>query len=126
MKYIYIFLYQSLLILLLLLFVLSFPVSHETCLLDQVLDLIMNEKPPNSASLFLNEDAEQGGRPERGNLRRRLCRAMERKASSMKERMSSAGRHSVKAFLRRNLFVLLTVASVVLGELLSPPPVDSC
>lgn len=86
--------------------------------MDQVLELIMNEKPPNSASLFLNEDAERGGRPERGDVRRRLCRAMERKASSMKERMSSAGRDSVKAFLRRNLFVLLTVASVVLGVIL--------
>ncbi|KAI3368271.1 hypothetical protein L3Q82_007989 [Scortum barcoo] len=90
-------------------------VSHETCLLDQVLELIMNEKPPNSASLFLNEDADKPPLPERGDLRRRLHRAMERRASSMKERMSSISRGSVKGFLKRNLFVLFTVAAVALG-----------
>lgn len=97
----------------------SFPpctVSHETCLLDQVLELIMNEKPPNSASLFLNEDSDKPPLPERGDLRRRLHRAMERRASSMKERMSSISRESVKGFLKRNLFVLFTVAAVALGE----------
>ena len=94
-----------------------FPlVSHETCLLDQVLDLIMNEKPPTSASLFLNEDSDKPPLPERGSLKRRLRRAMERRASSMKERMSSISRDSVKGFLKRNLFVLLTVAAVALGE----------
>ncbi|KAI3356776.1 hypothetical protein L3Q82_003314 [Scortum barcoo] len=56
----------------------------ETCLLEQVLELIMNEKPPNSARLFLNEDADKPSLPERGDLRRRLRRAMERRASSMK------------------------------------------
>lgn len=92
------------------------PVSHETCLLDQVLDLIMNEKPPTSTSLFLNEDSENPPLPERRDLRRRLHRAMERRASSMKERMSAISRDSVKAFLKRNLFVLFTVAAVVLGK----------
>lgn len=76
----------------------------------------MNEKPPTSASLFLNEDADKPPLPERGDLRRRLRRAMERKASSMKERMSSIHRDSVKGFLKRNLFVLFTVAAVALGE----------
>uniref|UniRef100_A0A8C4IUX5 Amino acid transporter n=1 Tax=Dicentrarchus labrax TaxID=13489 RepID=A0A8C4IUX5_DICLA len=78
----------------------------------------MNEKPPTSASLFLNEDADKPPLPERGDLRRRLRRAMERRASSMKERMSSISRESVKGFLKRNLFVLFTVAAVALGVIL--------
>ncbi|XP_051803679.1 excitatory amino acid transporter 4 isoform X1 [Acanthochromis polyacanthus] len=98
--------------------VVTMSVSHETCLLDQVLELIMNEKPPTSASLFLNEDADKPPLPDRGDLRRRLCRAMERRASSMKERMSSVSRDSVRSFLRRNLFVLFTVAAVALGVIL--------
>ncbi|KAK5907761.1 hypothetical protein CesoFtcFv8_005577 [Champsocephalus esox] len=94
------------------------PVSHETCLLDQVLELIMSEKPPNSASLFLNEDTDKPPLPERGDLRRRLRRAMEKRGSSVKETMSSVSRDDVKGFLKRNLFVLFTVAAVALGVLL--------
>ncbi|XP_074524176.1 excitatory amino acid transporter 4 isoform X1 [Halichoeres trimaculatus] len=93
-------------------------VSHETCLLDQVLELIMNEKPPNSASLFLNEDSEKPPLPERGDLKRRILRAMERRVSGMMERISSISRESVMSFLKRNLFVLLTVAAVALGVIL--------
>ncbi|KAM7409957.1 hypothetical protein PAMA_001441 [Pampus argenteus] len=78
----------------------------------------MNEKPPTSASLFLNEDTDKPPLPERDDLRRQLCRAMERRASSLKERMSSISRDSVKAFLKRNLFVLFTVAAVALGVVL--------
>lgn len=98
------------------LFNLSCSVSHETCLLDQVLELIMHEKPPNSASLFLNEDADKPPLPERGDLRRRLRRAMERRASSVKNRMGSFSRDCFKVFLKRNLFVLFTVAAVALGQ----------
>ncbi|XP_034053969.1 excitatory amino acid transporter 4 isoform X2 [Gymnodraco acuticeps] len=78
----------------------------------------MSEKPPNSASLFLNEDTDKPPLPERGDLRRRLRRAMEKRGSSVKEKMSSINRDNVKGFLKRNLFVLFTVAAVALGVLL--------
>lgn len=91
------------------------PVSQETCLLDQVLELIMNEKPPNTASLFLNEDADKPPLPNRG-LWRRLHTAMQKRAASTKDRMSTITKDSVKGFLRRNLFVLLTIAAVALGK----------
>ncbi|XP_036067341.1 excitatory amino acid transporter 4 isoform X3 [Oryzias melastigma] len=76
----------------------------------------MSEKPPNSTSLILNEDAEKLPLPNRGDLRRCLRRAMEKRASSVKERVSSFSRSSLKGFFRRNLFVLFTVAAVALGE----------
>ncbi|XP_072245676.1 excitatory amino acid transporter 4 isoform X2 [Leuresthes tenuis] len=78
----------------------------------------MSEKPPNSASLFLNEDVDKPPLPDRGDLRRRLRRAMERRASSVKERISSISRESLTRFLKRNLFVLFTVAAVALGVIL--------
>ncbi|KAF6721407.1 Excitatory amino acid transporter 4 [Oryzias melastigma] len=78
----------------------------------------MSEKPPNSASLILNEDAEKLPLPNRGDLRRCLRRAMEKRASSVKERVSSFSRSSLKGFFRRNLFVLFTVAAVALGVIL--------
>ncbi|KAJ8408283.1 hypothetical protein AAFF_G00256970 [Aldrovandia affinis] len=91
-------------------------VSHESCLLDQVLELIMNEKPPNANSLFLNEDAEKPHLPERGL--QQLRKAMQKRASGTHDRMSSITRQSVGNFLRRNTFVLFTVAAVALGVML--------
>ncbi|XP_071198948.1 excitatory amino acid transporter 1-like isoform X2 [Salvelinus alpinus] len=92
-------------------------VSQETCLLDQVLELIMNEKPTNTTSLFLNEDADKPSLPEQG-LWRWLHRAMQKRVASAKDTMSSITKESVNGFLRRNLFVLLTIAAVALGVML--------
>nr|XP_046156511.1 excitatory amino acid transporter 1-like [Oncorhynchus gorbuscha] len=77
----------------------------------------MNEKPPNTASLFLNEDADKPPLPNRG-LWRRLRRAMQKRAASTQDRMSTITKESIKGFLRRNLFVLLTIAAVALGVML--------
>uniref|UniRef100_A0A673X278 Amino acid transporter n=1 Tax=Salmo trutta TaxID=8032 RepID=A0A673X278_SALTR len=73
--------------------------------------------PANTASLFLNEDADKPSLPERG-LWRWLHRAMQKRAASAKDTMSSITKESVKGFLRRNLFVLLTIAAVALGVML--------
>ncbi|XP_032427226.1 excitatory amino acid transporter 4 isoform X2 [Xiphophorus hellerii] len=78
----------------------------------------MNEKPPNSAGLFLNEDTEKPTLPDKVELRRRFRRAMEKRAGSMRQRIGSISRKSLKGFFRRNLFVLFTVASVALGVIL--------
>ncbi|XP_042560772.1 excitatory amino acid transporter 4 isoform X2 [Clupea harengus] len=91
-------------------------VSHETCLLDQVLELIMNEKPPTSTSLFLHEDSDKPERSERGL--RHLRKALQKRASGARNRMCSITRESARAFLRRNTFVLFTVAAVALGVVL--------
>ncbi|XP_061636324.1 excitatory amino acid transporter 4 isoform X2 [Phyllopteryx taeniolatus] len=94
-------------------------VSHETCLLDQVLELIMNEKPQStSANCFLNKDTDKTPIPERVDLKRRICAAMERRASITKEKISSINKQSIKGFLKRNLFVLFTIAAVALGIIL--------
>ncbi|XP_031642057.1 excitatory amino acid transporter 1 isoform X2 [Oncorhynchus kisutch] len=77
----------------------------------------MNEKPPNTASLFLNEDADKPPLPNRG-LCWQLRRAMQKRAASTQDRMSTITKESVKGFLRRNLFVLLTIAAVALGVML--------
>ncbi|XP_062411958.1 excitatory amino acid transporter 4 [Sardina pilchardus] len=73
----------------------------------------MNEKPPTSASLFLNEDSDKPECPERGL--RHLRKAVQKRASTARSRMCSITRASARAFLRRNAFVLFTMAAVALG-----------
>uniref|UniRef100_A0A672LAN9 Amino acid transporter n=1 Tax=Sinocyclocheilus grahami TaxID=75366 RepID=A0A672LAN9_SINGR len=62
----------------------------------------MNEKPPNSTSLFLSEASEKPQRAQEGL--HRLCRALQKQI--------------IKTFLRRNTFVIFTVAAVALGVVL--------
>ncbi|XP_061681663.1 excitatory amino acid transporter 4 isoform X2 [Syngnathoides biaculeatus] len=79
----------------------------------------MNEKPQStSATYFLNENADKTAVPERPDLKRRICAAMERRASMMKEKIGSINKQTIKGFLKRNLFVLFTVAAVALGIIL--------
>ncbi len=91
----------------------SATVSHET-LLDHVLELIMNEKSPNSTSLFLSEETEKPLHAEEGL--HRLCRAIQKQMPGSRRKMGGITRDSVKTFLRRNTFVIFTVAAVALGK----------
>uniref|UniRef100_A0A8B9RJZ0 Amino acid transporter n=1 Tax=Astyanax mexicanus TaxID=7994 RepID=A0A8B9RJZ0_ASTMX len=76
----------------------------------------MNEKPPNSNSLFLNEDSEKPHLPEKDL--HWLRRAMHKRVSGARNKMCSITRESIKGFLRRNTFVLFTVAAVAVGIVL--------
>ncbi|XP_034767627.2 excitatory amino acid transporter 1-like isoform X2 [Acipenser ruthenus] len=76
----------------------------------------MSESQTHSNSLFLNEDADKCRIPE--SRVQRFQKAMQKQATRAQKRMSSITRESVRNFLKRNAFVLLTVAAVVLGIIL--------
>ncbi|XP_015221261.1 excitatory amino acid transporter 4 isoform X2 [Lepisosteus oculatus] len=76
----------------------------------------MNERPPNTNSLFLNEDSDK--HPHSHRSFQRLRKAMQKRASRAQKSMTSITRESIKNFLWRNAFVLLTVAAVMLGIVL--------
>uniref|UniRef100_A0AAY4D6U5 Amino acid transporter n=1 Tax=Denticeps clupeoides TaxID=299321 RepID=A0AAY4D6U5_9TELE len=63
-----------------------------------------------------NSDTEKHRRSEQAL--RRLRRAMQKQASGAHHRMCSITRESARLFLRRNTFVLFTVAAVALGVVL--------
>ncbi|XP_064424682.1 excitatory amino acid transporter 4 [Latimeria chalumnae] len=92
-------------------------VSQESCLLDQVLDLIMNERQTNVNSLFLNEDSAKRLNSE--SRVRRFHQAMQKRAAHAKKRVHSITRESIKNYLKRNAFVLFTIAAVILGIILA-------
>uniref|UniRef100_UPI00398E9DCF excitatory amino acid transporter 4 isoform X1 n=2 Tax=Pristiophorus japonicus TaxID=55135 RepID=UPI00398E9DCF len=87
--------------------------AHESCLLDQVLELIMSERQTNVNSLFLNEDSAK--RTAADSRVQRLQKALRKRAGRAKKSLSSISRQDVQSFLKKNAFVLLTIFAVVLG-----------
>ncbi|TRZ01411.1 hypothetical protein DNTS_015149 [Danionella cerebrum] len=73
----------------------------------------MNEKPPNSATLFLRGDFEKPQRSEESW--RRLCLTFHKRMVGKRPNMGGITRASIRKFLRRNTFVIFTVAAVALG-----------
>ncbi|KAH0625721.1 hypothetical protein JD844_033924 [Phrynosoma platyrhinos] len=72
----------------------------------RILSLIMGERQTHVNSLFLNEESSK--RLGNGSRGQRLRHALEK-------RMYSITRESLRGFLQRNAFVLLTVSAVLLG-----------
>lgn len=67
----------------------------------------MSGDPPTGNVPFLGEDSAESWE---GNFRRQMSGGQER------ERAAFINQHSLKGFLKRNLFVLLTISAVALGE----------
>lgn len=77
----------------------------------------MGEKDGNADNLFLKEDSAKGEKAE-GHVHS-WQHAMRKRASGAGKQMRKVTLRSVRGFLLRNAFVILTIAAVVLGIVLA-------
>lgn len=77
----------------------------------------MGEKDGNADNLFLKEDSAKGEKAE-GHVHN-WQHAMRKRASGAGKQMRKVTLRSVRGFLLRNAFVILTIAAVVLGIVLA-------
>lgn len=71
----------------------------------------MGEQQSQANSLFLNEESSKSL-----SSSSRFRHALEKRAARARKQMYGVTRESVKNFLHRNAFVLLTILAVLLGR----------
>nr|XP_033811451.1 excitatory amino acid transporter 1-like isoform X2 [Geotrypetes seraphini] len=79
--------------------------------------MIMSERQDNVNSLFLNEDLAKPLKPESRTTR--FQRAVQKRASRVRQQAQGITLEIIRSFLSRNAFVIFTVAAVILGIILA-------
>ncbi|XP_030075584.1 excitatory amino acid transporter 1 isoform X2 [Microcaecilia unicolor] len=79
--------------------------------------MIMSNKQDNVNSLFLNEDLAKPLKPESRTTR--FQRAAQKRVSRVKQQAQGITLEIIRSSLRRNAFVIFTVAAVILGIILA-------